>query len=116
MPDLSFVYGERLPPDLADEACPVPVDLAIEISSPDHTFSAMAEKATDYVSAGVARVWVEDPTAQTITAFKADTLPVTYRGTAALNDSHFPGLSLTAQLVFQTAGLLSPPPSSSSEG
>jgi Uma2 family endonuclease len=106
VPDLCFIYQARLSPELADEACPVPVDLAIEIISPDQTFGAMAEKATDYIMAGVVRVWVVDPSAKTITVFHAGTLPVTYRGDRALTDRHFPGLHLTTQQVFQKAGLL----------
>ncbi|MEL6383880.1 MAG: Uma2 family endonuclease [Cyanobacteria bacterium J06626_18] len=106
VPDLSFVYFDRLPDDLADEACPVPCDLAIEIISPDQTFGAMTEKATDYIAAGVIRVWIVDPAARSITAFQADTLPVTYRGDSPLRDDHFPDLELTARDIFRRAGLL----------
>ncbi|MBD0269095.1 MAG: Uma2 family endonuclease [Cyanobacteria bacterium Co-bin8] len=105
VPDLSFVYFERLPEALADEACPVPVDLAVEIISPDQTFGAMAEKATDYLTAGVLRVWVVDPRAQSITVFAPDTLPMTYRSDRTLTDSHLPGLSVIPQQLFQKAGL-----------
>lgn len=66
----------------------------------------MAEKATDYIAAGVIRVWMIDPTAQTITVFESDALLVTYRGDRAIADSHFPGLNLTPQHLFQQAGLL----------
>lgn len=106
VPDLSFIYQDRLPDDIGDVACPVPVDLAVEIIFPDQTFGAMAEKATDYVAAGVARVWIVDPTAQTITVFEPDTLPMTYRGDRPLTDTHLPGLNLTPQQVFAQAGLL----------
>lgn len=106
VPDLSFIYRDRLPDDIADVACPVPVDLAIEIISPDQTFGAMAEKATDYITAGVTRVWIVDPTAQTITVFAADILPVTYRGDREMTDPHFPQLTLTPHQVFAKAGLL----------
>lgn len=106
VPDVSFVYSERLPADLGDEACPVPVDLAIEIISPDQTFGTMAEKAVDYIIAGVDRVWIVDPTAKTITVFKPDTLPTTYRGDRSWSDEKFPGFTLTPQQLFEQAGLL----------
>ena len=32
-----------------------------QIISPDQSFGAMAEKAIDYLNAGVARVWIADP-------------------------------------------------------
>jgi len=103
VPDVSFVYHERLPDDLGDEACPVPVDLAVDIISANQTFGAMAEKAVDYIIAGVARVWIVDPTAKTITVFKPDSLLITDRTMA---DTHFPDLDLTPQHLFQQAGLL----------
>jgi Uma2 family endonuclease len=63
VPDVSFIYQPHLPRGLGDEVCPVPVDLAIEIISPDQAFGTMAEKATDYILAGVTRVWIVDPIA-----------------------------------------------------
>jgi Uma2 family endonuclease len=107
VPDVSFVYAERLPDDLGDEACPVPVDLAVEIISANQTFGSMAEKAVDYIIAGVRRVWIVDPTAKTITVFKPDTLPITYRGNRSLEDEHLAGLTLTARQLFEAAGLQS---------
>lgn len=106
LPDLLYISSGRLTlGEFEDGPCPVPPELAIEIISPDQTFGAMAEKATDYLSAGVLRVWVVDPKARSITIFALDTAPVTYRGDRLLTDSLFPGLKLTAQQVFQSAGL-----------
>jgi Uma2 family endonuclease len=106
IPDLLFVSQERLPENLGDEPCPVPPDLAIEIISPSQTFGDMAEKAMDYLSAGVLRVWVVDPQAQSITVFTPDTMPITYRGDEnLLTDTALPELSLTAHALFTQAGL-----------
>ena len=106
VPDVSFIYAERIPDDLGDEACPVPVDLAVEIISANQTFGVMAEKAVDYIMAGVTRVWIVDPTAKTITVFKPDSLPMTYRGDRNMTDEHLAGLTLTAQYLFERAGLV----------
>ncbi|WP_277878045.1 Uma2 family endonuclease [Leptolyngbya sp. FACHB-261] len=46
---------------MADEACPIAPELVIEIISPGQTFGEMTQKATDYLSAGVLRVWIVDP-------------------------------------------------------
>ena len=106
VPDLLYISNERLTLDeFEDGPCPVPPELVIEIISPDQTFGEMAEKATDYLSAGVLRVWVVDPKAKSITVFALDTTPLTYRGNRALTDSLLPSLKLTAQQVFQYAGL-----------
>jgi Uma2 family endonuclease len=106
LPDLLYISSERLTLDkFEDGPCPVPPELAIEIISPDQTFGEMAEKATDYLNAGVLRVWVVDPKAKSITVFAPNAAPVTYRGDHLLADPLFPGLELTARQVFQQAGL-----------
>lgn len=106
IPDLLFVSQERLPENLGDEPCPVPPNLAIEIISPSQTFGEMAEKVMDYLNAGVLRVWVVDPQAQSITVFAPDAMPITYRGEETqLTDIALPGLSLTPHDLFTKAGL-----------
>lgn len=78
VPDLLYVSYTRLCRDrLLDEACPVPPELAIEIISPDQTFGEMSEKATDYLNAGVSRVWIVDSRAKSITIFYPDAPPQT---------------------------------------
>ncbi|WP_017717451.1 Uma2 family endonuclease [Kamptonema formosum] len=106
VPDLLYISYTRLPLDrLLDEACPVPPELAIEIISPEQPFGEMSEKATDYLNAGVSRVWVVDPRAKSVTIFYPDAPPQTKRGDLALTDSLFEGLQLTPQQVFQQAGI-----------
>jgi Uma2 family endonuclease len=106
IPDLLYVSYDRLAADWPEDGpCPVAPELVIEIISPGQTFGEMVEKATDYLSAGVLRVWVVDPKAQSITVFSSDAAPVTYRGDRLLTDPLFPGLELSAQQVFQKAGL-----------
>ncbi len=102
VPDLLYISNERLS-NMGDEdvPCPVPPELAIEVISPDQSFGGMAEKATDYLSAGVSRVWIVDPRAKTITVFMPEQLPITYRGNRVLSDELFPTLELTAQDVFR---------------
>ncbi|MEM8637477.1 MAG: Uma2 family endonuclease [Cyanobacteria bacterium P01_G01_bin.54] len=106
IPDLLFVYQTRLPSDLGDAPCPVPPDLAIEIISPGQSFGDMAEKATDYLAAGVAMVWVVDPQAQSITVFLPQAVPVTYRGDTPLMLKNLPHLTITANQTFGNAGLM----------
>ncbi len=80
VPDLTYVSYERLPKEvMEDEACPIPPELVIEIISPGQTFGQLAEKATDYLEAGVSRVWVVDPQARSITVFYPAAPPRTYR-------------------------------------
>ncbi len=106
VPDLTYISFERLSAEwMLDEACPVAPELVIEIISPGQTFGDLAEKATDYLQAGVGRVWLVDTQAQSITIFYPDRLPLTFKGTRAIADELFPELKLTPQQIFQHAGL-----------
>jgi Uma2 family endonuclease len=106
VPDLLYISYTRLNRDVVmDEACPVPPDLAIEIISPDQTFAEMAEKATDYLQAGVLRVWVVDAKAKAIAIFYPDAPPQTKRGNDTLADSLLEGIPFTPQDIFQQAGI-----------
>ncbi|KAI9130545.1 Uma2 family endonuclease [Acaryochloris sp. CCMEE 5410] len=102
VPDLLYISHERLS-SMGDEdgPCLVPPELVIEVISPDQSFGGMAEKATDYLSAGILRVWIVDPKAKTITVFIPEQLPITYRENLVLSDELFPELELTAQDVFR---------------
>lgn len=105
-PDLLYISYERLPLDwMRDEACPTPCELAIEIISPGQTFGELTAKATDYLAAGVSRVWIVDNQAKSITIFYPDAPPQTCTGSMSLADPTFPELQLTAEQVFQKARL-----------
>lgn len=107
VPDVTYISFARLSADwMLDEACPVPPELVIEIISPGQSFGDLAEKATDYLQAGVSRVWLIDTHAQSITIFYPDTLPKTIKETTAITDDLFPGLNLSPQQIFQQAGLV----------
>ena len=106
VPDLTYISYHRLPGDwLLDEACPVAPELVIEIISPGQTFGEIAEKATDYLKAGVLRVWVVDTKARTVTVFTSSSLPITYRFDQVITDDLLPGLEITPNAIFQRAGL-----------
>ncbi|WP_341527902.1 Uma2 family endonuclease [Nostoc sp. UHCC 0302] len=106
VPDLLYVSYSRLPSEVIEnEACPVPPDLVIEIISPDQTFGQMSAKATDYLDAGVLRVWVVDAKAKTVTIFYPDARPQTKFSADILEDSLLEGLQITAEQIFQQAGI-----------
>lgn len=105
VPDLIYISYYRLSEDwMLDEACPVAPELTIEIISPGQSFGDLAAKGTDYLQAGVSRVWLIDSQAQSITIFYPDTLPKTIKGTVVISDDLFPELNLTPQQIFQQAG------------
>ncbi len=105
VPDLTYVSYQRLPVEWEeDEACPVLPELVIEIISPGQTFGEMTQKATDYLQAGVDRVWVFDPKAQSVTVFCADNLPQTFWSDGTITDPLLPSFELPVSSLFTRRG------------
>ncbi|PZV19660.1 MAG: Uma2 family endonuclease [Pseudanabaena sp.] len=106
VPDLLYVSYDRLAADWREDApCPVLPELVIEIVSPDQTFNQLAQKATDYLDAGVDRVWVVYPPMRSLTVFFGDRPPETYRGDRRLTDELFSDLVVTSEQFFVKAGI-----------
>jgi Uma2 family endonuclease len=106
VPDLIYISFDRLSANwMEDEACPVAPELVIEIVSPGQTFGELTEKATDYLTAGVDRVWIVDTKAKTIAIFYPNTFPRTFRGDTAIADELLPGLEFSPQDIFQRSGI-----------
>ena len=78
--------------------------LVIEIISPGQTFGEMTQKATDYLLAGVDRVWVFDPKAQSVTIFSPDNLPQTLWSERSIEDPLLPGFVLPISRLFTKKG------------
>ncbi|MEM1168397.1 MAG: Uma2 family endonuclease [Cyanobacteria bacterium P01_H01_bin.35] len=106
VPELLYLAAEGFPEDWEEDVpCYVPPNLVIEIISLGQTFGQLIAKARDYLDGGVLRVWVVDSKARSITVFYPDAPPQTYMGNSLLIDSLFEGLELTAEQVFNKAGI-----------
>ncbi|MBV8883588.1 MAG: Uma2 family endonuclease [Chroococcidiopsidaceae cyanobacterium CP_BM_RX_35] len=101
IPDLTYVSYNRLPTTWEeDEPCPVLPELVVEIISPGQSFGDLTDKATDYLQAGVDRVWVVDPTAQAVTVFRSDRVPQIVKTDGTISDSLLPELKLSVSHLF----------------
>ncbi len=101
VPDLTYVSYDRLPADWEEDSpCPVLPELVIEIISPGQSFGEMTQKATDYLQAGVSRVWVVDNQAQSVTVFGADEFPQTFWIGDMISDALLPGLEIAVADLF----------------
>ena len=101
VPDLLYVSFDRLPITWQENlACPVAPELTIEIISPGQSFGQMIQKASIYLDNHVLRVWVIDPSAQSLTVFCADRAPITYTGDRVISDPLFPELSIVTSQLF----------------
>lgn len=106
IPDLLYISFNKLGEiKLADDACPIPPELIIEIISPDQSFSDLSEKAEAYLKAGVNLVWLVDTQVKKITIFYPDSPPQTKQGEESLADDLLPELQLTPLQIFQKAKL-----------
>lgn len=102
VPDLTYISHSRVPADWDEEGpCPGIPELVVEIISPGQTFGALTQKATDYILAGVDRVWIVDPKAQSVTIFRRDDLPQTVRGDGTISVPLLPELVLPIARLFR---------------
>ncbi|HEX5053372.1 MAG TPA: Uma2 family endonuclease [Planctomycetota bacterium] len=70
-PDVAFVRAGRLPDPPSSGYFPGPPDLAVEITSPSDTFTAVHEKALCWIEHGTRMVWVVDPVAKRTTVYRS---------------------------------------------
>jgi Uma2 family endonuclease len=76
--------------------------LAVEVLSPSDSEEEINEKIMDYLSSGVALVWVVDPHFQTITVYEPARPPVLYNIQQTLSaDPHLPGFRVPLARIFQ---------------
>jgi len=75
-PDALFIAKKSLPlrysPEGYLETIP---ELAVEIRSKNDSADELARKTADYLEAGVEVVWIADPQAKTVTAYRRDVQP-----------------------------------------
>ena len=104
LPDVTYISYERLPNSWRkNEACPAIPELVIEIISPDQTRKELEDKAQDYLTAGVSRVWVVDPDKIDIRVFFDDGINQVYTDNTPIINALLPGLELITQQIFEEA-------------
>lgn len=97
MPDLTIILNEKLQPG-AYYATRAP-DIAVEIVSPDDTWSGLFDKAALYMEKGRHQVWIVDPYQKGMLIVT----PADYRretGTLTCPEV-LPGLALDVQAIFE---------------
>lgn len=102
-PDVSFVEkgqlpGERSPVTFIDCA----PTLAVEVNSPDDSWSELEEKVLLYLRSGTKAVWIVDPKSETITVRTQNDTTRTYGKEDVLPGEPFlPGFTLPVKDVFE---------------
>ena len=101
-PDVSFVSLEKLPGGVSPVTFGKLVpDLAVEVLSPDDRPSRLAQKIGEFLECGVPLVWVVDPEAQTVTAYRSLTQTQQFTATDAITaEPVLPGFSCLVSRFF----------------
>jgi Uma2 family endonuclease len=69
-PDVAFVRTERLPERAASGLFVGAPDLAVEVTSPSDTFTAVHEKALDWLAHGAREVWVVEAETRALRVYR----------------------------------------------
>lgn len=102
IPDLSFTSKARLLPLTKKGAVPQMPDLAVEVKSPDDTYSEMREKANYYLNGGTKLVWLVFPNVQRIEAHATGGKVTTYEVSDTVSGGDvLPGFKLDVGKVFE---------------
>jgi Uma2 family endonuclease len=101
--DAVFITNKSLPirrsPEGYLETIP---ELVTEVRSKNDTLAYLERKVADYHVAGVQLVWVVDPQARTVTAYRPDTEPKVYTETEVLMaEDIIPGFQLAVAKALQ---------------
>jgi len=101
--DALFISHERFAQRQSDSFLDVAPELIVEIMSPSDRWTDVIQKLREYFAIGVQLVWVADPTAQTVYAYRSmtdvreftadDTLP---------GDDVLPGFAVPVAQLFET--------------
>jgi Uma2 family endonuclease len=95
--DLAYISAElsAATPEEAVYVDGVPV-LAVEILSPSDTQEEIMDKVRDYLSVGVAQVWLVEPVFRTVTVYRSNSEPRFFTAADELTgDPELPGLRIS---------------------
>lgn len=101
-PDVVFIRIDRLPGgEIPDGDLYVAPDMVVEVLSPGNSSIEMNEKLDEYLAAGIPLVWIVNPEARTIRAYRSDGTTQVFRDSDVIeNESVLPGFRLTVKDVF----------------
>jgi Uma2 family endonuclease len=101
--DAVFVASASLPIRLSSEGYLETLpDLAVEVMSKNDSLAEVLRKVEDYLAAGVRVVWVADPNARAVTAYRRDQAPKVFNEDDTLTvEDVIPGFRMAVRDVFQ---------------
>lgn len=100
--DVLFISDERYAEKKSPSYLDVAPDLIVEVLSPDDTLSQMMQKLREYFAIGVRLVWVADPRASIVYAYRSTTDVREFTATDVLpGDDVLPGFAVPVVTLFE---------------
>ncbi len=100
-PDVAFIRKERLPEPYPNAFLEIAPDLAIEIVSPNDSYSEVRDKVDELLQAGTAVVWVIDPQGRRVEVYQPNQpIQVLHEGDTLSCEALLPGFSLPVTVLF----------------
>jgi Uma2 family endonuclease len=100
--DVLLISAERYARRQSASYLDVPPELAVEILSPDDSWSEVMEKLSDYLAAGVDAVWVVDPRRREVFSYRSLTSTRRFAVGDVLTDEELlPGFALPVSDLFR---------------
>ena len=100
-PDVAFVRRDRMPSEFSSGYFPGPPDLAVEIVSPNDTYTEVHEKALSWLEHGTRLVWVIDSVGRRATVFRrSDDVHVLGPDAQLTGDDVLPGFAVQLSDLF----------------
>lgn len=100
-PDVAFIRKERLPSPLPEGYAEFVPDLAVEVVSPNDTYTEIHDKVDEFLRAGVSVVWVVDPQRRKVEVYQQDAPTQTLRAGDTLTcEAILPGFALPVSEIF----------------
>ncbi len=101
-PDVSFISNEHLPDPLPRRGFfPGSPDFAVEVVSPEDSWSEVVDKAQDWLSSGAQLVWVVDPKTRSVTAYSPSGVLMVSENGIADADPVVRGFSISVAEIFR---------------
>ena len=99
--DVLYISNDRYAQLRSASYLDVAPELVVEVLSPDDSWQAVMRKLADYFSIGVKLVWVADPDARTIYAYRSVTEATQFKeGDTLTAPEVLPGLAVPVAEVF----------------
>jgi len=95
-----FASGQLIDGKLPRGASALVPVLAVEVLSPSNSWTQMRRKIDEYLAVGVLEVWIVDPEARTVEAFRADSGPRLHRQSMVLTSPELAEFSVPVAELF----------------